>query len=73
VVKKSQKKFVCMRGIRSDLWAQVRKTAKHEGYFVREWVEAALIHELAQAAEPKSIDLGMHAFVIERPKKPTVQ
>jgi hypothetical protein len=71
VVKKSQKKFVCMRGIRSDLWAQVRKTAKQEGYFVREWVEAALIHELALAQ--RSRRASTWACVIERPKKPTVQ
>jgi hypothetical protein len=45
-VKKSQKKLVCMRGIRSDLWAQVRKMAKQEDYFSR----AALAHELAAAA-----------------------
>jgi hypothetical protein len=46
---KPKEKTVCVRGFDVDLYAAVKARAKAEGMLVRDWLERALIHELARA------------------------
>ena len=46
---KPRRKTVCVRGFDVDLYAVVKARAKAEGVLVRDWLERALIHELARA------------------------
>jgi hypothetical protein len=39
-------KIVMLRGVDRELWAAVRDQAKHDGMYLRPWIEQALRHEL---------------------------
>jgi hypothetical protein len=46
---KPKRKTLCVRGFDVDLHAVVKAQAKAEGMLVRDWLERAVVHELARA------------------------
>ena len=46
---KPQERTVCLRTFEVALYAKVKAQAKAEEMLVKDWIERALIHELARA------------------------
>jgi hypothetical protein len=65
---KPKEKTVSVRGFNIDFYAKVKAQAKAEGVLVKDWIERALIHELARARKQPMLleaELGEQAATAE--------